>query len=174
MFFFSLVSPPTYSNDFSASIENTTITLKNVTYQLNTNIIYHLSPTAKKALQKGIPLTWFVRIKVIQPGLIWDNVIKEISIRYQIRNHALLNLYSVETSSNDKKHMFSSLTVALDFISKIRNLILIDKQLLTSDINYNVSIKTQFSRESLPTPLRPMSYFDSQWALSSPWTLWPL
>ncbi|MCK5122068.1 MAG: DUF4390 domain-containing protein, partial [Methylococcales bacterium] len=40
--------------------------------------------------------------------------------------------------------------------------------------DYYVAIKVEFSREALPVPLRPLSYFDSQWALSSDWALWPL
>ena len=35
-------------------------------------------------------------------------------------------------------------------------------------------IRVGFEREALPIPLRPTSYFDPQWALSSRWTLWQL
>lgn len=172
--FFNLVFQQAHSKDFSSAIKNVTVALQGITYELNADIDYHLSPTAKEAIQKGIPLNWVVTIKVQKNGVFWDDVIEEIRINYQIRNHALLNLYSVVTSSNGKKNMFSSLIVALDFMSKIRDLKLIEKQRLQNDIKYTVNIQTQFNRESLPTPLRPTSYFDSEWALSSPQTLWQL
>ncbi len=171
---FCLASQKVSAEDFSASINNVDIQLQNSYYQLNADIHYNLSPTAREALQKGIPLSWQILIKIQQPGIIWDTTLKKISINYQIRNHALLNLYSVKESNDNSKHMFSSLTVALNSMSKLRDIRLIDKKLLASNIKYSIVIKTQFNHEALPTPLRPMSYFNSQWSLSSPWSLWQL
>jgi hypothetical protein len=70
--------------------------------------------------------------------------------------------------------MFTTLTAALASISKIRNLSVIEKSLIRADKNYQIAIKVLFDREALPVPLRPMSYFNSEWALSSPWSLWQL
>jgi len=91
-----------------------------------------------------------------------------------MQNHALLNLYSVEQAELSSKNMFSSLTAALNYMSTLRNFHLIDQRLLQSGMKYLVAIRIQFNRKTLPTPLRPMSYFNPQWALSSPWTLWQL
>ncbi len=172
--FFSLSTHKVSAENFYASINNVTIYLQDQHYQLNADINYNLSPTAKEALQKGIPLSWLIQIKIQHPGDFWHTTLKELSISYQIQNHALLNLYSVKKSDDPSKHMFSSLTAALNFMSKLRSVNLIDKQLLKKDTKYHAAIKTLFIREALPTPLRPMSYFNSQWALSSPWSLWQL
>ena len=92
---------------------------------------------------------------------------------YQIQNHALLNLYSIKRLSTGERSLFSSLAGALNFISKIRNKVVIDKQLIQAGKSYYLAMKVKFKRELLPVPLRPFSYFDSQWALSSQWILWP-
>jgi hypothetical protein len=133
-----------------------------------------LSPIAKEALENGIPLNWSVHIKIQQAGIFYDTTITESILSYQMQNHALLNLYSVEQAEPSSKNMFSSLTAALNYMSTLRNFHLIDQRLLQSGIKYLVAIRIQFNRETLPTPLRPMSYFNPQWALSSPWTLWQL
>ena len=171
---FSLTSQKASAEDFSASINNVNIHLQNGHYQLNADIHYKLSPIAKEALQKGIPLSWQVQIKIQKAGFFWNTILKKLNIHYQIRNHALLNLYSVTKSNDSSKHMFSSLTVALNFMSRLRDIHLIEQQLLQANKNYLVVIKAQFDHEALPTPLRPSSYFNSQWALSSPWSLWQL
>lgn len=179
MKFFLLISLfclfPVYSkaNNFSTHVNLTKIEIINGKYELNAKIKYNLSPTAKEALQIGIPLVWNVIIKVKQKEPFLDTVLKKIEINYRLHNHALLNLYSVKL--NDQvTDMYTTLTAALNAISKIQNIYLIDKTFIQPDRHYYVAIKVMFNREALPIPLRPQSYFNSQWALSSQWTSWPL
>jgi hypothetical protein len=171
---FSLSSQQVCSAEFAASIPHVNITLQGSNHELNADIVYRLSPIAKEALENGIPLNWSVHIKIQQAGIFYDTTITESILSYQMQNHALLNLYSVEQAEPSSKNMFSSLTAALNYMSTLRNFHLIDQRLLKSGIKYLVAIRIQFNRETLPTPLRPMSYFNPQWALSSPWTLWQL
>ena len=171
--FVILFSPPVLSGDYSAIVSSVDIEMGDQQYYyLNTNIEYRLSPTAKEALQKGIALTWVVAIKLKQESWLWDTTVEEGSITYTIKNHGLLNLYSVE--SNGVSDMFSTLTAALNAISKIRKIPIIKKELIQANEKYQLVIKVTFDREALPVPLRPISYFDPQWALSSQWTTWPL
>lgn len=167
-----LFSEFVYAEDYSTLINNVKVKKKDAGYRLNANIDFRLSPTAKEALQKGIALSWLVTIKIQEEGGFWDSTIKEIKLSYQIRNHALLNLYSVKKATETL--MFSTLTAALKSMSKIRKLPLIDKRSLQLDESYYLAMRVQFNREELPVPLRPMSYFDSQWALSSDWSIWQL
>ncbi len=142
-------------------------------YHFTTELEYNLSPTAKKALQKGIALTWIMNIKVEQKADFWNTTLQEKKITYQIHNHALLNQYSVKIN-NDLPLMFVTLTGALNSMSKINDIVMINKQFIHQDRNYQMAVKVAFDREALPIPLRPLSYFDPQWALSSGWTIWPL
>lgn len=164
------------SEDFSAIVENVNVETEadNSSYTLNADINYQLSPTARRALQKGIPLTWVVIIKVKKQGFFWDTTVQQLELVYQIQNHALLNLYSVKKMDNGATEVFTTLRAAFNFMSKIRQLALIKKQSLAQHGNYFIAIKALFNREALPVPLRPMSYFNSQWALSSQWSRWQL
>ncbi len=176
LLFFLLASflSPVSAGDFSAIINNVSVETEDAVYNLNADIKYGLSPVAKEALQKGISLSWIVIIKVKQQGLFWDRTVKELEMTYQIQNHALLNLYSVKKSKEGVSEFFSTLAAALNAISKIRGLSVIDKSLLQAGQTYHIALKVLFSREALPVPLRPVSYFDPQWALSSSWIIWQL
>ncbi len=167
-----LFSEFVHAEGFSAIVKNVKVKKKEDEYRLNATIDFKLSPIAKEALQKGIALSWIVTIKVQKEGVLWDSTIRVIELSYQIRNHALLNLYSVKKAS--ESHMFSTLTAALKSMSKIRKLVVIDAQSLQIDERYHMTIKVQFNREELPVPLRPMSYFNPQWMLSSDWSVWQL
>jgi hypothetical protein len=162
------------SSVYSASVSNVNIETDNIWVILNADINYKLSPTAKRALDKGIALNWIVIIKVQKIGVFWDETVRELQIAYQIQNHALLNLYSVKRMENGETEVFTTLTAAFNYISKIRQLSLIERHSLAQDEDYFVAIKVLFNREALPVPLRPWSYFKSQWALSSQWSRWQL
>ncbi len=168
---YCLVSEFIWADEFSSVVQNINTELVADSYKLNADIDFKLSPIAKKALQKGISLTWNIIIKVKKEGVLWDSTLQQTELSYQIQNHALLNLYSVKNLTSGEIERFSTLAGALDFISKIRGLTLIDKRLIEADQGYYVGIKVNFKHEVLPVPIRPFSYFDSQWALSSRWMI---
>ena len=127
-----------------------------------------------EALHKGISLSWIVKLKVQQRRVLWNATLEQLEMGYQIQRHTLLNLYSVKNLNDGATDMFTTLTAALSSISKVRDLPIIEKSLIVDAENYQIAIKVLFDREALPVPLRPMSYFNSEWALSSPWSLWQL
>ena len=174
LLFLSLNTECVWAEEYRAVVYNVMVTPENKEYKLSADINYYLSPTAKEALQKGISLCWIVKVKVQKKGVLWDTTLEELDIGYKIQRHTLLNLYSVKKLNNGVTDMFTSLTAALASISKIRNLSIIEKSLILADKNYQIAIKVLFDREALPVPLRPMSYFNSEWALSSPWSIWQL
>ena len=163
-----------WAEEYRAVVYNVMVTPENEMYELSADVNYYLSPTAKEALQKGISLCWIVKVKVQQQGVLWDTTLEELEMGYQIQRHTLLNLYSVKNLNKGTTDMFTTLTAALSSISKIRDLPVIEKSLIVDAENYQIAIKVLFDREALPVPLRPMSYFNSEWALSSPWLLWQL
>ena len=172
--FFSLSVECVWAERYRAVVYNVIVTSEIKGYKLSADINYYISPTAKEALQKGISLSWIVKVQVQQKGVLWDTTLKELEMGYEIQRHTLLNLYSVKKLNNGATDMFTTLTAALASISKIRNLSIIEKPLILAEKNYQVAIKVLFDREALPVPLRPMSYFNSEWALSSPWSIWQL
>jgi len=143
---------------------------------LNTDINYHLSPTAKHALQNSISLAWTLYVKIIRRRpWIWDETIADLSFRYKIRYHALLNKYLVQQENGAAYYSFSTLTAALYKLGTVRGLKIIEQGRLTPrPAEYRVAIKIDFNKETLPLPLRPFSYFDSEWYLSSNWLTWPV
>lgn len=174
LFLLGSVVAPVQSEDYSTVIKNVEFEVETDSpwVELNAELDFRLSPIAKEALQKGIVLTWVILIRVEEKGLLWNTTLEEKKINYKIKNHELLNLYSVDKDS--VIDMFSTLNALLNAISKIRHLAIIKKHEVQKNKKHQVAIKVLFDREALPIPLRPISYFDSQWALSSQWTLWSL
>lgn len=142
-------------------------------YTAHAHVDYRLSPTAKEALHKGVRLSWNVIIELRQPGRFWDTVVYRKNLPYSLEFHALLNQYAVQ-SPLDRNEMFLTLSAAMNFMATVRDSELIPSEYLAAGTPYQLAVKTQFNRESLPIPLRPVAYLDSDWFLSSTWYTWPI
>lgn len=161
------------ANPYASIIRRADLIAADSKLRIQAQIDYQLSPTAKEALHKGIPLTWLVLLKIRAAGRLLDSTIYSREQPYRIQFHALLNQYEV-TTPDDQGEMFLTLNAALGFMSNLHGGELLAAELLQPDRRYYLAVKCQFDRESLPVPLRPFAYLDSQWLLSSDWTLWPI
>ena len=160
---------------FGVQVKNAEIALQGDSYLLSADIDYRLSARAKEALQNGVPLYWDIHIKTLQQrDYFWDSTLTNNGIRYRIQYHALLNMYRVRNEESRELYNFSTLSAALDQMSTLRDFRVLDKAAYVPGKRYAVGLKVTFDRDALPLPLRPVAYTNSQWYLSSNWTLWPL
>ncbi len=164
---------PVLANQFGVKVRHVKLVDNDQGYRVDAEIDYQLSPLAREALEKGVPLSWNVRVEIRRPGLLWTPVIYKQKLRYTLQYHALLKQYEVKAPDNHLE-MFLTLNAALNFMSIPKQNELIDKQLIAPEQRYQLAIRSQFHRESLPAPLRPFAYLNQQWFLSSPWFIWPI
>ncbi len=164
-----------YADEFAVEVKQAEITLQGNHYVLSADIVYQLSEKVTEALQNGVPLFWDIQVKLLQQrDVFWDKTLVDRAIRYRLQYHALLNMYRVRNEGNGEVYNFSTLSAALDLMSVIRDFRVIEKAELVPEKQYLCVVKVNFDRDALPLPLRPIAYVDSQWYLSSDWTLWPL
>ncbi len=173
LLYLMLASFAAHAEDFSAKIRHAELLKSDSNLLTHAEIDYQLSPTAREALHKGVPLTWKVLIEIRQSGMLWDSVIYRQKRLYNLQFHALLNQYAVKTS-DQAIEMFLTLNAALGYMSTLHNTAPLDASLLQPGQSYQLAIKAQFRRESLPVPLRPFAYLNRQWFLSSDWFIWPI
>ena len=163
------------AEDSNMDVKKIDFRLYNGSYVLSANIEYEVTNTARDALQKGIPLFWDVRVKLVQQRKwLWNSSLVDFKIRYRIQYQALLNRYRVTNISTGERDSFTTLSAALDNMADILGLTVIDKDALQPEERYRIELKIKFDREALPLPLRPFSYVNPQWYLSSDWYLWPV
>lgn len=163
------------ADESSVTITRAQLALENDRYVLDADIDFHLSQVAMDALKSGIPLNWDVRIRLQQErSFFWNKTLEEQAFNYQIRYYPLTNIYQFKKLENDEGNSFITLSAALEEMGKIREEPIFKLDDLRNNYQYLAEMKVQFDREALPLPLRPVSYFDSSWSLSSDWLQWPL
>lgn len=171
-----LIATPLYSgNSGEVKVKNAETALSGEDYILSADIDYQLSYKATEALRNGVPLLWTYHFRVEQlRDYLWNKTVVEKNILYRIQYHALLNVYRVKNESNGVVNNFSTLPAALDLLSTLREFRLIEKNKILENKQYIAKIKISFERDALPLPLRPSTYLNSQWYLSSDWFVWPI
>ena len=168
-------APQAHAADFNTRIENASLIQEDGWYKLNADIDFNLSPIAVEALQNSISLVWYIKLKLYQQrSFLWDKRVLDFSLRYRVRYQALLKMYQVKNTTNGEVRRFFSRASAFKAIGEIRNLKVVRQEVILQPENLHAALKVRFDREALPLPLRPVSYFDSQWYLSSDWKQWPV
>jgi hypothetical protein len=170
----TLISFPLLAGEFSAQIESAELIPQDGWYVLEAQLRPKLSKTAKEAIRSNIPLTWNLKIQLKQEHYFHDKTLLNISYRYKIRYHGLLNSYKLINESNNSEKKYTSLTDALEGLAQVRELKVIQISALQQHQPYKVAIKLDFDREQLPAHLRPVAYLRSEWDLSSAWYVWLL
>ena len=177
-----LLSLIIYENSYAANststgfkIINAETKIKNNVFQLSANMSLSFSADALEALRSGVPLIVLVNIEVLNDrNWWWDKTIAELEQGYLLLYHALSEKYIIHNLNSGAQHNYVSLNTALSVLGQIRNLPILDKNLLNKDSNYYIRLRTYLDIESLPAPMRPIAYISSQWQLESDWYTWPL
>jgi hypothetical protein len=144
-------------------------------YRLSARIDYLLSDEAHEALSNGVPLTLRVQLAVekVQRGF-WEPSPLTKTLWFQIRYHALTELYRVVDRQTGEEQSFVTQDAALYALGEINDLPLVKLDELVPGESYDLRLRADLDVESLPLPLQPLAYLGRGWKLSSGWSKWPL
>lgn len=163
----------TYANSFT--IRSVETRLHSKVYQLSAQVDYKLSPRVIEALQNGVPLVIMLDIKVEQERSWWLNKnVAELKQGYMLLYHALSEKYILNNLNSGVQQDFTRIEDAIDELSHIQNLPIIDANLVNNKNRYFVRLHTYLDLEALPAPVRPLAYLSTHWRLESDWYQWPL
>jgi hypothetical protein len=144
-------------------------------YRLNARIDYRLTPEVEEALSNGVPLTLKVQLEVgkVWRGF-WEANALSHTLRFQIRYHALTELYRVVDMQTGEEQNFVTQDAALYALGEIDNLPLVSRGDLVPGEAYQLRLRADLEIEALPLPLQPFAYLGRGWRLTTGWTQWPV
>ena len=127
------------------------------------------------ALHNGISLNISIDMRVARDrNYIWDAGVAEIAQRYEISYSPLTEYYTLTNLNSEIQFQFPNFDSLLAVVSVLTDFPLLDRSLLDADANYRCGIRVSVDRQSLPVPLRLMSYVTSGWHFVSEWYEWTL
>ncbi len=156
-------------------IENAELNLVGSEYRLNTDIQFHFSKEALKALEHGIALQIDIEVQAKQTRKwLWDRKIRKKILSQRLEHHPLSDQYLITELNTGIKHHFQSFYGALEFLGSINNHPFLEIASLEQGKTYAALVRASLNTESLPTPLRLSAYVSPDWQLSSPWYKWTI
>ncbi|MGH8427191.1 MAG: DUF4390 domain-containing protein [Gammaproteobacteria bacterium] len=171
---FAVGAPPALATP-AFTVEDTAGTLHHGVYYLDADLALNLNRQARDALANGVALTFLMQIHVIRTRvLLWNQDVAELTQRYRLSYLPLSNRYRVENLNSGAIADYGSLAAALAPIEHIRDLPLIDADLLARGVRYLAALRVVLDTRDLPGPLQLMTMFVPGWRLESEWHQWVL
>ena len=156
------------------SIRNAFVEPVGGVWQLNAIVELGLSPAAEEALAEGIPLTLLLEILITKERrFLPDTEVASLEQRWRLAYDALSDRYVVTNLNSRAQSTFAALGDALDFLSNIRGLPLIDEPLLESGVRHEVSLRVSVEIGGLPGAVKLLVFW-REWSRSTDWYTWSL
>ena len=168
-----LLSQPAYAESFE--VTDAQVTLQDGIYHLSSTIRYPLGSELTEALHQGVVIPIKVIVEVYRLNRYLPKTeIAFLKQRYELRFHALTRQYVVTNHNSSVSDNYSSLAHALQHLGEIKNLPVIDQNLLEERAEYRLRIRAAINTGQLAIPLRLTSYFYGPWRNESEWWDLPL
>ncbi len=141
------------------------------------NVVFDLKFSEKlvEALHSGVPLTLLVEVQVQRERNYWaDESIAEIEQRFEVSYNAITGRYHFHNLNSDAQFQLPNFEAVRVVLSHLSNFPLLDYALLEEGQTYLGRVRIKVDDETLPVPLRLMTYVTADWDLVSEWYEWSL
>lgn len=143
-------------------------------WQLNAIVDLSLSRSAREALAEGIPLTLVLDILISRERrFLPDDDVAELQQRWQLDYDALSERHVVTNLNSGAQSTYPSLDDALASLSMVRNLPMIDADLLEDGRRHEVSVRASVEIGGMPDTIK-MLLFWREWSRSTQWYTWSI
>ena len=144
-------------------------------HELDARLQLVLSSEALDALNKGLPLTIELQLRMLRERRLLPDVLDaELAVRFELEYRPLSQRYIVRNLNSGNQESFATLYSALNSLGRVDGLPVIDDALLQADKRYRVRLRSLLNTQQYPAPLRLLFFWRDQWQLKSEWFEWSL
>lgn len=166
-----LLTPLLHAQVFN--VERASVSLEGKVYYLSARINPEFNAEIQNALRQGVELVFSLDIEVLeQRSYMWNRTIATLSQRTKVKYHALTKQYKITNINSGERDVVSSLRALSEALGYVKELPVLDRELIKPDNNIIMRIRMRLERESLPVPLRLKSYISRKWDISGEWYQW--
>lgn len=141
-------------------------------WQLNATVDLGLTPAAREALHEGIPLTLVLEMEITaERRFLPDAGVAELTQRWRLAYDALSQRYVVTNLNSRAQHTHSTLDEALEELSRVRGLPLVDAALLEAGRRHEISLRASLEIGGLPDAVKVLIFW-RDWTVTTGWYTW--
>jgi hypothetical protein len=156
-------------------VRSADLELKDGVYHLDARIELPISDAVRRGLAEGVPLTLEVDLDVERVRQLLPNSrVAELTQRYHLQYNAVSGHYVLHNDNSGQQESVGTIDAALESLSEVRSLPVLDKALLSSDRRYEASVRAKVDYGTVPFTLRVLMFWVNEWHRESDWYTWTL
>jgi hypothetical protein len=174
--FIATVGPPaSAATDSRLTIREAAATIDEGVYELDAKLDLELPEAARKAVESGLTLrlTYEVTVNRVRRYMP-DAGVAALEQRYEVSYHALSQRYLVKNLNTGEQQDFGLLQSALDRVSELRGLPVLDTALVSDGPVYEGRIRAVLGMNTAPDVFGWLLFWTDDWSAESEWKTWTL
>ena len=156
-------------------VRSADLQLKDGVYHLNAHMDLPVSDAARRGLAEGVPLTIELDLDIERVRQLLPNSrVAELTQRYHLQYNAVSARYILRNDNSGQQESLSTVEAALEQLSEVRGLPVLDKALIIPNRRYEASVRAKVDYGSVPFSLRLVMFWVNDWHRESDWYTWTL
>ncbi len=156
-------------------VRSAELELKDNVYQLNARLVMPVSDAVRRGLAEGVPLILELDIDIEHVRQLLPNSrVAQLSQRYHLQYNAVSARYIVRNDNSGQQESSGSIDAALESLSDVHNLPVLDKSLIAADRRYEANVRAKVDYGTVPFSLRMLMFWVNEWHRESDWYTWAL
>jgi hypothetical protein len=142
-------------------------------YHMNARLAMPISEAVRRGLTEGVPLNLELDIEIERVRqLLPNSKIAELTQRYHLEYNAVSARYTLLNVNSGQQESLATVDAALDRLSDIRDLPVLDRALVADDRRYEASVRAKADYGTVPFTLRLVMFWVSDWHRETDWYTW--
>ncbi|GAC1304485.1 MAG: hypothetical protein NVS1B6_17040 [Steroidobacteraceae bacterium] len=156
-------------------VRSADLQLRDGVYHLNAHIELPVSDAVRRGLAEGVPLSMELNLDIERVRQLLPNSrVAELTQHYHLQYNAVSARYVLRNDNSGQQHSLSTVEAAIEQLSEVRGLPVLDKALISVDRRYEASVRAKVDYGSVPFSLRLVMFWVNDWHRESDWYTWTL
>jgi hypothetical protein len=156
-------------------VRSADLQLKDGVYQLNARLDLPVGEAVRQGLAEGVPLTLELNLAIERVRQLLPNAgVAELTQRYHLQYNTVSAHYVLRNENSGEQESLPTVDAALEQLSQVRGLPVLDKALLTADRRYEANVRAKVDYGSVPFTVRMLMFWVNEWHRESEWYTWTL
>ena len=156
-------------------VRSADLQLKDGVYHLNAHMDLPVSDAVRRGLAEGVPLSIELDLQIERVRQLLPNSrIAELAQRYHLQYNAVSARYILRNENSGQQESLSTVDAAIEQLSEVRGLPVLDKALMSADRRYEASVRAKVDYGTVPFSLRVLMFWVNDWHRESDWYTWTL
>ncbi len=156
-------------------IRSADLELKDGVYHLNARVDLPVGEAVRRGLAEGVPVGLELDLDIERVRQLLPNSrVAELTQRYHLQYNAVSARYILRNDNSGQQESLGTVDAALEQLSEIHGLPVLDKSLITADRRYEASVRAKVDYGSVPFSLRVLMFWVNEWHRESDWYTWTL